>query len=182
MSEPRQERTRTVVWEDPLPAARAARGMSGLEYLRSLLRGDLPSPPIAHLLGFGLLEVAEGRAAFWAEPGEHHYNPIGMVHGGLVATLLDSALGSAIHTTLPAGTSYTTLELKVNFIRALGRDSPRVRCEGEVIHVGGRIATAQGRVRDESGTLYAHGTTTCLLLRPASAAPEAPPSQDRRER
>jgi uncharacterized protein (TIGR00369 family) len=126
---------------------------------------------MARVLDFALVEVAEGRAAFGVQPGERHYNPIGMVHGGLFATLLDSAMGCAVHSTLPAGTGYTTLEIKVNFTRAALRDTGRLRCEAEVVHRGQRTATAEGRVRDEAGRLYAHGSATCLLLGPTPGEP-----------
>jgi uncharacterized protein (TIGR00369 family) len=139
--------------------------LSGLEFLQKMAAGELPPPPIAALMGFGLVELGEGFATFDVEPAEYHYNPIGVVHGGLAATLLDSAMGCAIHSTLPAGVGYTTLELKVNFIRALRGGMGRVRCEAKVIHVGGRTATAEGRVVDDDGKLYAHATTTCLILR-----------------
>lgn len=161
-------RTRTITWEDPLLTARAARTLSGLDALRAMMRGELPPPPIAIILGLALVEVREGEVVFAVNPAEYHYNPIGVVHGGLAATLCDSALGCAIHSTLPAGTGYTTLELKVNFVRALTRDTGPVRCTGTVIHLGGRIATAEARVTDAAGTLYAHATTTCLIMRPAA--------------
>ncbi|MBD0326088.1 MAG: PaaI family thioesterase [Pyrinomonadaceae bacterium] len=160
------ERTRTFNWEDPRALAEAARGLSGLEYLRKIVAGELPRPPISALMNFGLAELDEGRAVFTAEPAEYHYNPIGVVHGGLAATLLDSAMGCAIHSTLPAGAGYTTLEIKVNYVRALTAETGIVRCEARVIYIGGRTATAEGRVLDESGKLYAHGTTTCIVFRP----------------
>jgi uncharacterized protein (TIGR00369 family) len=117
-------------------------------------------------LNFGLVELDEGRAVFSVEPAEYHYNPIGVVHGGLAATLLDSALGCAVHTALPAGAGYTTLEIKVNFVRAMTAETGLVRCEAKLIHLGGRTATAEGRIVDKDGKLYAHGTTTCLVFRP----------------
>jgi uncharacterized protein (TIGR00369 family) len=162
------DRVRTVTWDDPLPGARAARRMSGLEYLSAMQRGELPGPPIAAVLGIVPTELEEGRVVFTVEPDEYHYNPIGVVHGGLTATLCDSAMGCAVHSTLPAGTGYTTLELKVNFVRALTKETGPVRCEGKVISVGGRIATAEARVTDAAGTLYAHATTTCLVIRPVT--------------
>jgi uncharacterized protein (TIGR00369 family) len=141
--------------------------VTGLEVIRALAAGELPGAPIAELLGFGPVEVEEGRVVFAAEPGERHYNPIGSVHGGLAATLLDSAMGCAVHTTLPAGVAYTTLELKVNFTRPITSDTGRILCEGTVVHRGGRVATADGRVYAEAdGRLLAHGTTTCLILSP----------------
>jgi uncharacterized protein (TIGR00369 family) len=160
------ERTLTVRWEDPNALAQVGRGLSGLEYLQKLVAGELPRPPISALMNFGLVELSEGRAVFAVEPAEYHYNPIGVVHGGLAATLLDSAMGCAVHSMLPAGVGYTTLEVKVNYIRAMTSETGRVRCEGKLIHLGGRTATAEGRVLDEDGKLYAHGTTTCLIFRP----------------
>lgn len=160
------ERTRTVDWQDPLPGAQAAQGMAGIDYLRAILRGDYPPPPMARLLGFGLESVEEGRAAFFVDPGEHHYNPIGMVHGGLLATLLDSAMGCAVHSKLPAGVGYTTTDLHVHYVRAVAHDSGRLRAEAELVHLGRRMATASARVTDAQGKLYAHATTTCFILRP----------------
>jgi uncharacterized protein (TIGR00369 family) len=139
--------------------------MSGFEFLQKIVSGELPRPPIAALMDFQIVELQEGRAVFAVNPAEYHYNPIGVVHGGLAATLLDSAMGCAVHSMLPAGAGYTTLELKVNFIRAMTAETGRVRGEGKLIHLGGRTATAEGRVIDESGKLYAHATTTCLILR-----------------
>lgn len=162
----KEERTRTVTWEDPQALAEAGRGLSGLEYLQKIVAGELPRPPISALMNFGLTELSEGRAVFTVEPAEYHYNPIGVVHGGLAATLLDSAMGCAIHSTLPAGVGYTTLEVKVNYIRPMTARTGVVRCEAKVIHVGGRTATAEGRVVDQSGKLYAHATTTCIIFRP----------------
>ncbi|HEV2861721.1 MAG TPA: PaaI family thioesterase [Pyrinomonadaceae bacterium] len=159
-------RTRTVSWEDPRALAEAARGVSGLEFLQRVASGELPGPPISALMNFGLAELGEGWAVFRVEPAEYHYNPIGVVHGGLAATLLDSAMGCAVHSTLPAGAGYTTLEFKVNFLRPLTAETGEVRCEARVIHVGGRTATAEGKVVDSEGRLYAHATTTCIIFRP----------------
>ncbi|WP_164020684.1 PaaI family thioesterase [Pyxidicoccus trucidator] len=162
-------RTRTVTWRDPREGVAAARTLSGLEYLRAIVRGEVPGAPIAELMGFAPVEVDEGRAVFVVEPAEYHYNPIGTVHGGLAATVLDSALACAVHSTLPAGSGYTTLELHVNLVRAIAHDTGRLTCTGEVIHVGGRVATAQAKLTDAAGKLYAHGTTTCMLFRPPGA-------------
>jgi uncharacterized protein (TIGR00369 family) len=160
-----QPRERTITWHDPVAVAASGQGLSGLEYMRAIASGAIPPPPIAVLLGFELVEVEEGRAVFAVTPQEFHYNPIGVVHGGLAATLLDSAMGCAVHSTLPAGTGYTTLEVKVNFARAITRDTGRVRCEGTLIHGGRTVATAEGRVvAEDTGKLLAHGTTTCLLF------------------
>lgn len=159
------ERSRTATWKDPMVGAAAAREMSGLEYLKAMSRGELPAPPIAELMGFAPVEVEEGRVVFEVEPAEYHYNPIGAVHGGLACTLADSAMGCAIHTTLPAGVGYTTVEIKTNLLRPITVETGRLRCEGVTIHVGGRIATAEARLTDETGRLYAHATTTCMVFR-----------------
>ena|ERR1700674_4222797 len=161
---PVPERTLTVTWEDPMASAQAGAGLAGIDYMRAIAEGKLPAPPIAHLMGFAIEEIGEGRAVFTVEPGEQHYNPIGVAHGGLAATLLDSCMGCAVHTMMPQGRAYTTLELKVNFVRALKAETGRVRAIGTVIHMGGRVATAEGRIVDASGQLYAHATTTCMLL------------------
>ncbi len=158
-------RSRTITWEDPLQTAAAAAEMSGLDYLQAIGEGRMPLPPIAELMGFDGIEVAEGRTVFHVTPGEYHYNPIGVVHGGLAATLLDSAMGCAVHSTLPAGVGYSTLEVKVNFDRPITRDTGPVRCEAQVLHRGRTVATAEGRVyAEQTGKLLAHGTTTCLIV------------------
>ncbi|MGH2516269.1 MAG: PaaI family thioesterase [Ktedonobacterales bacterium] len=159
------QRTRTIIWEDPLPAVARARDMSGLDYLRAMLDGRIPMSPIGALVDMRLVEVGEGRAVFELKPAEFHYNPIGSVHGGIAATLLDSAMGCSVNTLLPRGVSYTTLELKVNYVRPMTRDTGIVRAEGSVIHLGGRVAVAEGRLVDAGGKLYAHATTTCLVMR-----------------
>jgi uncharacterized protein (TIGR00369 family) len=159
-----EARSVQVRWEDPLPGAQASRVLSGLEYLGAIQSGRFPAPPIARLMDFTLSEVGEGRAVFVVQPSERHYNPIGLVHGGLLATVLDSAMGCAVHSTLPAGTGYSTLELKVNFTRPVLKDTGLLSCEATVVHRGRQTATAEGRVRDEEGRLYAHGSTTCLLM------------------
>ncbi|MBL8156000.1 MAG: PaaI family thioesterase [Anaerolineae bacterium] len=159
------KRSRTVTWDDPSITSQAAQQMSGREFQEAMRDGRIPGPPIAHLLDFQSVEVGDGRIVFACTPAEYHYNPIGVVHGGLACTLLDSALACAIHTKLPAGVPYTTIELHVNFLRPLTVDTGPVRCEAEVIHIGRSMATAQGRLIDAHGKLYAHGTTTCLILR-----------------
>ncbi len=159
-------RTRTIAWEDPIQGAQKGKAMSGLDYLKALQAGEIAPPPIAVLMGMWISEVSEGRAVFAAEPAEYHYNPIGTVHGGFAATMLDSALGCVVQSVLPAGTGYTTLELKVNYVRSLTSRTGTVYCEGKIIHLGGRVATAEARLTDASGKLYAHGTTTCIILKP----------------
>jgi uncharacterized protein (TIGR00369 family) len=164
-SEPKR---RTVTWEDPMIGARAASSMSGLDYLRAITGGDIPPPPIALLLDMSIVEVEPGRAVFALEPGEYQFNPIGSVHGGVLTTLLDSAMGCAVHTMLPAGSGYTTLELKVNFLRRVTTETRRLRSEGAVIHLGRTVATAEARIVDGEGRLVAHATTTCLVMRPGA--------------
>ena len=148
------------------PVARAARGreLSGIEYVRQIFDGELPPPPISQLMGFRGVEFEHGRAVFEMTPGPEHYNPIGSVHGGIALTLLDSAMGCAVHTTLAAGVGYTTLEVKTNFVRPITAETGVIRCEGTVIHGGSRIATAEGKLVDGAGKLLAHGTTTCLIF------------------
>ena len=157
-------RSLTVSWHDPKALAQAGRSMSGLDFLRAIRDGRLPAPPIAELLGFRLIEADTGHAVFEVQPGEQHYNPIGVVHGGLAMTLLDSAMGCAVHSHMPAGGSYTTLEAKTNFVRAVMNDTGTLRAIGKTLHVGSRVATAEGRLVDATGKLYAHATTTCLIL------------------
>ncbi|HVM39940.1 MAG TPA: PaaI family thioesterase [Acidimicrobiia bacterium] len=167
MSEPR---TRTITWEDPRDLADAALKMDGSDFLAAMVAGDLPRPPIAETLDFRPFELGDGEAVFELVPREFHYNPIGTVHGGVIATLLDSALGCAVQTRLPQGTRYTTLELKVNFVRAVLADTGRLRFAAKVIHLGGRVATAEAQALDDDGRLYAHATTTCLVMRPEGSA------------
>jgi uncharacterized protein (TIGR00369 family) len=158
------DRARTVSWQDPMILARFAGTSSGIELLQRMVRGDLPSPPIAELLGFRLVEAEPGKAVFEFEPAEYHYNPIGVVHGGVAGTLLDSAMGCSVHTTLPPQTGYTTLEFKVNLVRPITMTTGTMRAEGRIVHGGKRAATAEGRLVDREGKLYAHGTTTCMIF------------------
>jgi uncharacterized protein (TIGR00369 family) len=159
-------RSRTITWEDPAANFERARSLSGMEYLQAIMNGTLPPPPIALTLGMDIVELDEGRAVFAAEPSEYHYNPIGVVHGGLAATLIDSATGCAVQSTLEPGVLYTSLEVKVNFARPITRDTGRVLCEGTIVHRGRTVATAEARVVAEAtGKLLAHGTATCLLMR-----------------
>ncbi|MBI2760111.1 MAG: PaaI family thioesterase [Chloroflexi bacterium] len=161
-----RERTRTVSWEDPAIAIDAARTMPGIAYLRAMARGDLASPPVSSLIGMDIAAVEEGRVVLSLVPDEYHYNPMGAVHGGIATTLLDSAMGLAVVSTLPAGTGFTTLELKVNFARALTRATGPVECTGTLINAGSRIVLAEARITDAAGRLYAHATSTCYILRP----------------
>jgi uncharacterized protein (TIGR00369 family) len=140
----------------------------GLGFLKAIIDGTLPQPPIAELIGFHLAEAENGRAVFEGLPEFRHYNPIGSVHGGIAATLLDSALGCAIFSTLHKGDTWTTLELKLNFVRPMTKDTGPVRAEGRVIHRGRTVATSEGDLKDRAGKLYAHATTTCMIF-PAGA-------------
>ena len=159
-------RERTFTWQDPTIGAAAAPSMSGIEYLHAMQRGELPPPPVAMAMGFTLDVVEPGRAVFGMVPAEHHYNPIGGVHGGVAATLLDSAMGCAVHSTLPAGARYTTLELKANFLRPIHVGTGPVQCEGTLIHAGRTTVLAEARLTDGAGKLLAHATSTCLILQP----------------
>jgi uncharacterized protein (TIGR00369 family) len=139
--------------------------MAGIDYVRAVQTGEMPPPPISQVMNFRVAELAEGRAIFIGEPGEDHYNPIGVVHGGYASTLLDSALGCAVHTTLPAGVGYTSQTLEVKFLRPITRDTGAVRAEAQVVHRGRKSATAEARlVAEASGKLLATGTSTCLIL------------------
>jgi uncharacterized protein (TIGR00369 family) len=140
------------------------RAMGGLAFFRHMLEGQMPQAPMTKLLNMRLLEVDEGRVVFGARPTRDHYNGMGVVHGGLAATLLDSALGCAINSMAPPGKIYTTLELKINYTRPLTEEVGDVRCEARVIHLGSRTATAEGRIVDADGKLYAHGSTTCIVV------------------
>ncbi|HEY9025933.1 MAG TPA: PaaI family thioesterase [Burkholderiaceae bacterium] len=144
-------------------------GRTGLQQLEGMLAGELPYPPIARTLDFGLVEVGAGRAVFQGTPRHEHLNPMGGVHGGWYATLLDSALGCAVHTMMPEGRGYTTAELGINLVRAVPLKVGRVRAIGEVVHCGKQLATAEARLVGPDGTLYAHGKTTCLVFELPSA-------------
>jgi uncharacterized protein (TIGR00369 family) len=138
--------------------------LSGMEQMQALLRGELPYAEIAKTLDFTIMEVSDGRALFQGTPGPTHRNPMGGIHGGWYATLLDSALGCAVHTKMPPGRGYTTAELGVNLVKAIGPKVQRIRAEGTVIHCGRQLATAEARLYGPDGTLYAHATTTCLVF------------------
>lgn len=155
---------RTYTWEDPFAFLEQAAGLSGLEVMQRIVDGTLSQPPIGATLGFRLAEVELGRAVFEGVPATYHYNPIGTVHAGFASTLLDSAMGCALVTTLQAGTRWTTLELKANFTRAMTTETGPVRCTGTIVHPGRRVATTEARIEDAQGRLIAHGTSTILVL------------------
>ena len=163
------DRKRTFEWDDPTPFWHKVEGKSGLELLQLAIAGEFPPPPMAMLMDIRLTEIIKGRAIFTGTPQEFHYNPLGSVHGGYGATLLDSAMGCAVHSTLGAGDIYTTLELKINYIRALTHETGPVRGIGTVISETRTTAIAEGRVEDASGKLYAFATSTCVIRRAGTA-------------
>ena len=140
------------------------KSMSGMEIFAAMREGRLPPPPISELMNFGIVSFEKGRVVFSGTPGRQHYNPLGGVHGGYAATLLDSCMGCAVHTMLEAGQGYTTLEIKINYLRGMTDATGSVRAEGQVLQAGRRAAMAEGRLRDAEGRLLAHGTTTCLVF------------------
>ena len=163
--EPAAGRTRTYSWADPRSTAAGVGKLSGLEMLQEMVRGELPPPPIMHTLGMDRFEVlGEGRCAFTMPAREFHYNPLGTVHGGVIATLLDSAAGCAVHSTLPVGWGYTSLDLTTKYLRPATVDSGMLRCEGTVINRGRTTALAEARLFDERERLLAYASSSCLLF------------------
>ncbi len=158
------ENSRTITWTDPRPQAMRALTMSGVDYLRAMASGELPGPPIAAHLGMGFVSVEPGDVVFTAVPDESHYNPIGSVHGGFYATLLDSVCGCAVHSTLPVGQAYTSLELKVSFLRQITVDTGPVTAHGWVTKPGSKAAFAEGDIRDADGRLLATASSACLVF------------------
>jgi uncharacterized protein (TIGR00369 family) len=162
---PETTRNRTITWQDPTVSAAAGARMTGLDYVRAIQAGEIPPPPIAVVMNFSISELEEGRAVFEGEPGEEHYNPIGVVHGGYASTILDSVLGCAVHTTCPAGVGYTSQTLEVKYLRPITRDTGAVRAEADVVHRGRKNATSEAKLfAKETGKLLATGTSTCLIL------------------
>jgi uncharacterized protein (TIGR00369 family) len=166
-------RDRTYGWADPTSTAAAARELAGAAFFEALVRGALPAPPIASTLDFDLVSVEPGRVVFAITPAEFHYNPIGSVHGGVAATLCDSACGCAVHSMLPAGAWYVSQDLSVKFLRGITASTGRLECEGTVLHLGGRTALAQARLTGQDGRLYAYATSSCLIFRPEPAGQQA---------
>jgi uncharacterized protein (TIGR00369 family) len=159
-----EQAVRARLAEPGCARAEQVRGRTGLQMLQAIFAGELPRPPIGDTLDFAPIRMEHGAAVFQGRPQRRHYNPLGSVHGGWYATLLDSALGCAVHSALPAGRGYTTLELKVNIVRALTDAVPLVRAEGKLIYLGRQVATAEARLVGPDGKLYAHATTTCLIF------------------
>jgi uncharacterized protein (TIGR00369 family) len=158
-----EERVRAR-WSAPAGPKVQAAGLSGMQLFEAIFAGDLPPAPMGATLDFFPIHMEPGVAVFQGRPQRRHYNPLGTVHGGWFAALLDSAVGCAVHSMLPAGKGYTTLELKVNMVRALTDGVPLIRAEGKIIHAGRQVATAEGRLVGPDGKLYAHATTTCLIF------------------
>ncbi|GAA1372203.1 PaaI family thioesterase [Catellatospora chokoriensis] len=158
------ERTRTFSWSDPRRNAAELGRLSGLELLHAMARGELPAPPVMHLLGMDSVQAEEGRVVVTMRAQEFHYNPLGGVHGGILATLLDTAAACAVHSTLPAGVGYTSLDLTTKFLRPVTVDSGLLRCEGTVLSRGRRTALAQAQLTDAHGRLLAHATSSCLIF------------------
>ena len=158
------ERSRVVEWEDPLIGAELAKGMSGMEYIQSLLDGSIPPPPIVALMNMTLVSAEVGTVTFTCEPNESQYNPIGTVHGGLVCTLLDSVAGCAVQTTLPKGQAYTSLEIKINYLRPVLATTGTLTAVGTVTKPGRRAAFAEGTVTDAQGRLVATASSTLLIF------------------
>ncbi|ADY54041.1 thioesterase superfamily protein [Pseudopedobacter saltans DSM 12145] len=158
------DRKRAYEWENPLETVEIAKEISGLELLNRILNGELPAPPIAKTLDFHPSKVEEGKVLFEFTPYEFHYNPIGSVHGGVISTVLDTAMGCAVHSVLPRNVVYTTLELKVNFIKSVNLKSGKMYAEGRLIHLGRTTALVEADLRNENGTLYAHAVSTCMIL------------------
>jgi len=164
MSNTDNERTRTYSWRDPGETVALFKGNRPLDVLRATLESGRPLAPMLQTMDAQLSEVTEGRAVFTSTPSEYHYNPAGVVHGGMAATLLDSAMGIAVLSSLPAGMIFTTLELKVNFLRAMTTTTGEVRAEGNVVHLGRTTAVVEARLTDAAGKLLATASSTCLIM------------------
>ena len=163
-------RTRTFTWEDPQVIYSHLKGMSGLEFLQRVARGELPAPPMARLMNIRITHVEKGQVTFEGIPEEYHYNPLGVVHGGMAATLLDSALGCCVNSHLEAGDLYTTLELKVNYLRPITVTTGAIRAIATTVHIGRTTAVVEGKVLDAADRIYAYASSTCLIRRAEPAS------------
>lgn len=164
------KRKRTIFWEDPEISKREAlASVSGLDYLKSIREGNISPPPAATLVGYRISRVEKGYALFELNPEEYHYNPFATVHGGILSTLLDTAMTASVLSTLPKGFSCSTIEIKVNFIKSVTDKTEVLRCEARPIHIGKTLATVEGRLKDKNGALYAHATSTCSIFKVAIA-------------
>jgi uncharacterized protein (TIGR00369 family) len=157
------ERSRTFTWDDPKPGAAAAQTMAGLDYLNAMFSGAMPAPPIMKLMNIQMISAEPGKILMQLPIGEYHYNPIGSIHGGVAATILDSVMGCAVHSTLPAGRVYSTLEIKINYLRPMSDALGTVTAHGWVVNAGRKAAFAEGKLVDATGKLYATGSTTCAV-------------------
>lgn len=162
-----EARSRTITWEDPQTIVAAARGKTGLETLRDVIAGRLPAPPMGRLMNIRLTVANRGEVVFEAVPEEYHYNPMGIVHGGMAATILDSALGCCVYTCVDLGDVWTTLDIKVNYLKAMTVDTGLVRALATIVHIGRTVALAEARLVDADDVIYAHATSTCLIKRAA---------------
>ncbi len=160
------EQQRVVTWQSPSLYTEQLHTLSGSEYVAAVRRGDIPMSPMLRLLDIHGQEAQAGQAVFTVVPQEFHLNPMGMAHGGLACALLDTAMAVAVVSTLPRGVGYVTLEIKINFTKPMTTDKGELRAVGSALHIGSRTATAEGKILDAEGTMYAHGTTTLLLMRP----------------
>ena len=164
MTQTRSERSRTYSWTDPAEHAAMMGSRSGLELLQAMAAGELPAPPVMHLIDMAGLEVEEGSVTVHLDPQEFHYNPLGTVHGGVLSTLLDTAAACSVHTTLPVGVGYTSLDLTVKFLRPVTVASGRITTRGALLQRGRRTALAEARMTDAAGRLVAHATSSCLIF------------------
>ena len=164
MTQTQVTRSRTFSWHDPAASAALLGSRSGLELLQAMIAGEIPPPPVMEMVGMDGFTAEHGRVTIRLTPHEFHYNPLGTVHGGVLATLLDTATGCAVHSTLPAGVGYTSVDLITKFLRQVTTDTGPLRCEGVVLSVGRRTALAEARLTDGQGKLLAHATSTCMLF------------------
>jgi uncharacterized protein (TIGR00369 family) len=162
------ERTKTISWDDPQKNKRnAVTSISGLDYLKAIKEDRISSPPVANLVGYKICEVDNGYAAFELNPAEYHYNPFSTVHGGILSILLDTSMTASVLSTLPIGFSCATIEIKVNFIKPVTVDTGILKCEARPIHIGKKLATVEGKIKDNNGVLHAHGVSTCSIFKVA---------------
>ncbi len=158
-------RNRTYDWEDPALLALNAKQLTGLEFLQKMMKAELPFPPLLYTLDFKVSAIYPGRAEFTFQPQEFHYNPLGSVHGGVITAVLDSAMGCTLHSVLPLGTGYTSIDIKVNFLKSISIRTGLMRATGLIINQGSRTALLEGRLIDENGKLYAYATSTCMIFK-----------------
>ncbi|NAW50328.1 hotdog fold thioesterase [Elizabethkingia argentiflava] len=161
------KKIRTYTWNNPIETAQKAKSMSGFDFLKATENGEIPPSPLVSTLGFDeyKIDVKKGEVIFYFSPQEYHYNPIGTVHGGVITAVLDAAMGCTVHSLLPLGFAYTTLELKVNFMKAVTQECGKMRAKGSIIHSGKTTALVEADVQDENGKIYAHAVSTCLIMK-----------------